>query len=179
MHLFDIFNISIHAPLRERLRVLLSLNWKVAFQSTLPCGSDVALYKQNLRNAISIHAPLRERRAADEDHCQTRRISIHAPLRERPFIIKLAKIRKNISIHAPLRERRCQRGDFSNVSRISIHAPLRERHNLPLCSCLPLRFQSTLPCGSDTSLPELRQWLLKFQSTLPCGSDMMLKCILL
>ena len=32
---------------------------------------------------------------------------------------------------------------------ISIHAPSRERHNLPLCFCLRLQFQSTLPRGSD------------------------------
>ena len=36
--------ISIHAPLRERLRMTLALLLGLIFQSTLPCGSDLDIY---------------------------------------------------------------------------------------------------------------------------------------
>ena len=53
--------ISIHAPLRERLLlIILPLN-NLIFQSTLPCGSDFLVLWTISKRGISIHAPLRER----------------------------------------------------------------------------------------------------------------------
>ena len=57
------------------------------------------------------------------------------------------------------------------MQRISIHAPLRERPRFETQSSRPMQFQSTLPCGSDTSALYMRSGLPVFQSTLPCGSD--------
>ena len=78
------------------------------------------------------------------------------------------------------------------VLNISIHAPLRERLLNSSVRKRVLRFQSTLPCGSDqqvvasqidaahfnprslagaTEEKSYSRFLGKFQSTLPCGSD--------
>ena len=97
-----------------------------------------------------------------------------------------------ISIHAPSRERRAdEQGRFVDVI-ISIHAPSRERQNLCKIYGRTIRFQSTLPRGSDsiiirlavlrsdfnprslagaTADPENPAAWLQFQSTLPRGSD--------
>ncbi len=76
---------------------------------------------------------------------------------------------------------------------ISIHAPSRERHLASNIVAFSIKFQSTLPCGSDAMYknfnppPKIFQSSTKnisihhqkyfnpppkiFQSTLPCGSD--------
>ena len=84
-----------------------------------------------------------------------------------------------------------QRIRFQSVC-ISIHAPLRERPAASAISAIVGRFQSTLPCGSDSPSSLASPRLLDFnprslagateiqaeakeaktfQSTLPCGSD--------
>ena len=78
------FSISIHAPLRERRKLV----------ATSP---DFV--------KISIHAPLRERRASALASSYNVGISIHAPLRERRASALSANYNLGISIHAPLRER--------------------------------------------------------------------------
>ena len=98
-------------------------------------------------------------------------ISIHAPLRERPKYPKApykccdfnprslagatgfrhaAAAQAEISIHAPLRERPQRYHAFTKSFSISIHAPLRERLVKTAAKALTTRFQSTLPCGSDS-----------------------------
>ena len=57
----------------------------IAFQSTLPYGSDNCCKKMQQLKKISIHAPLRERRYAALSTKHMLEISIHAPLRERPW----------------------------------------------------------------------------------------------
>ena len=58
----DIFKaISIHAPSRERPRLMIGLYAACIFQSTLPHGSDAHIWKLSNYNPISIHAPSRER----------------------------------------------------------------------------------------------------------------------
>ena len=80
----QLHQISIHAPLRERLKLWLSFIRFMIFQSTLPCGSDAAVAKSLAScKPISIHAPLRERRFEQLELVKTNAISIHAPLRER------------------------------------------------------------------------------------------------
>ena len=58
---FAFLGISIHAPLRERLKQDIANSIQQTFQSTLPCGSDDIKVDLLARRKISIHAPLRER----------------------------------------------------------------------------------------------------------------------
>ena len=61
-HVFHLlFNISIHAPLRERPACPIWQGFAAGFQSTLPCGSDRQAVGDGCVLCISIHAPLRER----------------------------------------------------------------------------------------------------------------------
>ena len=57
------------------------------------------------------------------------------------------------------------------IFNISIHAPLRERQKWSAFVLFKIKFQSTLPCGSDTVVLSASLRPLLFQSTLPCGSD--------
>ena len=122
--------ISIHAPLRERPRTSMLKKVRTGFQSTLPCGSDLATRYLSFRNlAISIHAPLRERHVLVTTTCMARKISIHAPLRERQnsgqrFFQSLG-FQSTLPCGSDLLEGR-QR---AVIGLISIHAPLRERHS--------------------------------------------------
>ena len=59
---------------------------------------------------------------------------------------------------------------------ISIHAPLRERRQVLFQRHPVTRFQSTLPCGSDTGQVAYAAAVVIFQSTLPCGSDILAPC---
>ena len=53
--------ISIHAPSRERPGQSLASGTTCGFQSTLPRGSDIAIFNILGQRKISIHAPSRER----------------------------------------------------------------------------------------------------------------------
>ena len=100
------------------------------FQSTLPCGSDaVPLHTLNAPR-ISIHAPLRERPNAEIARINADTISIHAPLRERLVMLVLVII---VLINF---NPRSLAGATVRTSTID--------HNYN-------KFQSTLPCGSDSS----------------------------
>ena len=54
---------------------------------------------------------------------------------------------------------------------ISIHAPSRERRWVTAATVAEVRFQSTLPRGSDTRCIVITCSYFLFQSTLPRGSD--------
>ena len=58
----------------------------------------------------------------------------------------------SISIHAPSRERPPDVPCTLRSVSISIHAPSRERPNFKMIFCFALKFQSTLPRGSDRFL---------------------------
>ena len=76
--------ISIHAPSRERPLFLDDTSVSITFQSTLPRGSDPALFKRSIIVLyISIHAPSRERLQSLMYIVLLKSISIHAPSRER------------------------------------------------------------------------------------------------
>ena len=122
----SIHRISIHAPSRERLVDKIFLSEILAFQSTLPCGSDT---QDSLDFAGSTYFNPRSLAGATEKGLyepRTKRfqstlpcgsdntsgqnlhgnhISIHAPLRERLVILVACLPSHGISIHAPLRER--------------------------------------------------------------------------
>ena len=97
---------------------------------------------------ISIHAPLRERQIRWQYFFQQKRFQSTLPYgSDRTSGCRASQA--TISIHAPLRERHNDRRRAYLEVVISIHAPLRER---PLRMNLPkesIRFQSTLPYGSD------------------------------
>ena len=140
--------ISIHAPLRERLKSRLILPSVLVFQSTLPCGSDKAVFDCDMAYEISIHAPLRERLLLLSRQIITLAFQSTLPCGSDEAKEKILKHRQ-ISIHAPLRERRLKKGSFEVIKKyfnprslagatlackaddkilaISIHAPLRER----------------------------------------------------
>ena len=119
--------ISIHAPLRERLEFSSVIFCSDKFQSTLPYGSDIRNFDTSkVTDIFQSTLPY----GSDS-------------------IIQNANNRITISIHAPLRERRQQTIDPNNVVVISIHAPLRERPLYILISMMLWIFQSTLPYGSD------------------------------
>ena len=127
---FNIEQISIHAPLRERpateeksySRFLdfnpRSLTGATAFYFVLPY----------LAKQISIHAPLRERPTLVSWLLYAADISIHAPLRERPYHSL------EMSHHARFQSTLPYGSDLTEIvaralsGKISIHAPLRERH---------------------------------------------------
>ena len=77
--------ISIHAPLRERLKLTVTTLLFLLFQSTLPYGSDPLMTLRSL-SALLFQSTLPY--GSDFAVCRvgfTSIISIHAPLRERPF----------------------------------------------------------------------------------------------
>ena len=150
MLLVSIVGISIHAPLRERPCAKNERRDYREFQSTLPYGSDV-----QDKGWIPIYA----------------KISIHAPLRERPFAGAAFVGSLEISIHAPLRERpqgfspSAGRRDFNPRSLTGATKVGDNKMDTML------KFQSTLPYGSDSSDKLSMRLSLRFQSTLPYGSD--------
>ena len=77
-------HISIHAPSRERQRILDVAKPAEQFQSTLPRGSDLVQPPSFCVISISIHAPSRERLLFPANKVYLLTISIHAPSRERP-----------------------------------------------------------------------------------------------
>ena len=99
------------------------------FQSTLPYGSDEHLREPLGRRYYFNPRSLTGATTARYILKKTTGISIHAPLRERPAATYLGQFLFGISIHAPLRERLTQ----------SLLVPCR------------VKFQSTLPYGSDKS----------------------------
>ena len=163
--------ISIHAPLRGRRRHtavqhqpvyfnprplagatndLGFLAFLQKFQSTPPCGGDLA-------------------KVSSFNH---RSISIHAPLRGRPVSFSRSTALSMISIHAPLRGRHVVPDHLIDPGHISIHAPLRGRLAGASANWLVGIFQSTPPCGGDPRRRDLSPLPLGiFQSTPPCGGD--------
>ncbi len=119
-----------------------------AFQSTLPCGSDSNLLAFALRHAISIHAPLRER-----------------PVKSTLFTYPLYFNPRSLAGATGFRT------VVQKLFDISIHAPLRERQQLPKMLVLCLHFNPRSLAGATLiSLPS--RSAMRFQSTLPCGSDL-------
>ena len=120
--------ISIHAPSRERPYVAKKYISGKQFQSTLPRGSDDSRGIAIVQLAISIHAPSRERRA---DAASNSAKAQHFNPRSLAGATDAASF-------------------CSSQSAISIHAPSRERQSARYVAKYSLKFQSTLPRGSDS-----------------------------
>ena len=142
------------------------------FQSTLPHGSDMLMFSKSKMAMISIHAPSRERQFDTVHGHLDVLISIHAPSRERPCFANSPTGHYFHFNPRSLTGATKIAGNNGTVSIISIHAPSRERLVANSIVGLKLmRFQSTLPHGSDSVLREQVPALWLFQSTLPHGSD--------
>ena len=142
--------ISIHAPSRERPRLMIGLYAVSIFQSTLPRGSDA-------RNTAckSTCSNFNPRSLAGAT----------AVISSSIFSLKFQSTLPRGSDVKQLLESRVQQ-------LISIHAPSRERLLLPCFFMIILIFQSTLPRGSDAGYNLFQSPTLEFQSTLPRGSDL-------
>ena len=147
---FTLYDISIHAPSRERLVIFLVMVMLLSrFQSTLPHGSDSAIIDtKRLEAKISIHAPSRERLCSEPRFLAFRAISIHAPSRERllikPIIQPCSVFQSTLPHGSDFKQQtlrhkepnfnprsltgataRCWQAEAD--TEISIHAPSRER----------------------------------------------------
>ena len=165
--------ISIHAPSRERLDLAAHCCCEKLFQSTLPRGSDCSCYPGGRRtfyfNPRSLAgATFKKRqnflplpfqstlpRGSDYESCRSASTRVNFNPRSLAgatlFVDEQYKMRM-ISIHAPSRERRLYYVSFRLSILISIHAPSRERPFQPALDFCFLRFQSTLPRGSDFTI---------------------------
>ena len=89
----QLFFISIHAPLRERLSYRCSMpSSRVNFNPRSLTGATIRNTSLYSSHPISIHAPLRERHKANDWAIRCVHISIHAPLRERRMVTILLEL---------------------------------------------------------------------------------------
>ena len=108
-----------------------------------------------LRTQISIHAPSRERpRIRTYNTKETAFQSTLPRGSDLMLIVKLKSVRL-ISIHAPSRERPKKQAALQRANWISIHAPSRERRLDDKDVNVKIKFQSTLPRGSDLRTKDL------------------------
>ncbi len=142
------------------------------FQSTLPRGSDV-IFNTMIKCIlyISIHAPSRERPSYALALLLRGLISIHAPSRERRYIA--SNIGAGIKYFNPrsLTGATERQNGAPCVIYISIHAPSRERRKSKTCVLNNCYFNPRSLTGATTTAIVRISALLRFQSTLPYGSD--------
>ena len=120
------FGVSIHAPVRMRLKI--------------------KSHKKPLLK-VSIHAPVRMRHN-DIMLSSLFFVSIHAPVRMRPGL-RHSRICAVVSIHAPVRMRRDCLILYDDYYIVSIHAPVRMRLMTPQVHHENPLFQFTHPWGCD------------------------------
>ena len=145
--LWDVL-ISIHAPLRERPSCASFRSRSTAFQSTLPCRSDLrrdVLSARYWKFQSTLPCGSDQPSLADQTYAD---ISIHAPLRERLSNFLSYRDLSGISIHAPLRERQKRPYHSSRKRKISIHAPLRERQVSKRHNCIDEDFNPRSLAGA-------------------------------
>ena len=165
--------ISIHAPSRERLSLIYAPGLLLAFQSTLPHGSDFNKSRYNIMyNDISIHAPSRERRYLTANQRAAFEFQSTLPHGSDYIIGNDRRRAYMISIHAPSRERPKFLGVWPesviNFNPRSLTGATR------YCSPLmfaPLYFNPRSLTGATLSSASLLT-RFAFQSTLPHGSDL-------
>ena len=145
-------HISIHAPLRERPPFTQHFSAGTRFQSTLPCGSDHILALPQIIARFQSTLP------CGSDHILALP-QIIARFQSTLPCGSDAGPPRSASRHFYFNPRSLAGATCFQIFNlvfdisISIHAPLRERLLAPRILKLILRFQSTLPCGSD---PERR-----------------------
>ena len=141
--------ISIHAPLRERLHALSSIVLMVYFNPRSLTGATGRTHK-NPRCHVLFQSTLPY--GSDGQQCRRKHRCYHFNPRSLTGATeKYADIRQRMAI--------------------SIHAPLRERLEAVQGLIDTIKFQSTLPYGSDYVPESDFRFAVGFQSTLPYGSD--------
>ena len=143
------YAISIHAPSRERLTI--SSLGRAASSNFNPrslTGATLALVKQNLANAHFNPRSLTGATQMSKGSLYVERISIHAPSRERRRLRSPYSPQQNFNPRSLTGATGKERKSQVNTN-ISIHAPSRERLWRTSTGVSKLRFQSTLPHGSD------------------------------
>ena len=140
--------ISIHAPLRERPWITVLASAPLNFNPRSLTGATKGLFLVSADAKISIHAPLRERRSISQLR-QELQTAFQSTL---PYGSDYKIVDKKYVID------------------ISIHAPLRERRSLFFKNNSNVNFNPRSLTGATSGFKSLDDGL-KFQSTLPYGSD--------
>ena len=123
----SIHRISIHAPSRERLVDKIFLSEILAFQSTLPCGSDVIF-----SSLIVCPAPFQSTLPCGSDQMSNFGCLVPSlfqstlPCGSDPWVIAKFSTNSNFNPRS-LAGATSTTNNTSNTTSISIHAPLRER----------------------------------------------------
>ena len=123
--------VSIHAPAKVRLSVVLPLTVLAQFQSTHPQRCDTFTV-----------TPLYEVFVFQSTHpqrCDTKistlqnpfPVSIHAPAKVRLFVAPFGRHSEIVSIHAPAKVRLKYVAKIHDAFGVSIHAPAKVRHHRP------------------------------------------------
>ena len=121
------FIISIHAPMRGRLPVLILGASGSDFNPRPHAGATAYMVEIEGAPSISIHAPMRGRQN-----------------------LKAARIKlAQISIHAPMRGRLCGFGDRQVVANFNPRPHAGATFSLFAVHVIRNGFQSTPPCGGD------------------------------
>ena len=205
--------ISIHAPLRGRHLKEKDKIEAAIFQSTPPCGGDYtehglsamgpdfnprplagatyAVVGQFFVNLISIHAPLRGRQPFERDLIGQMYFNPR-PLAGATHPGFSGAPGRNHFNPRPLAGATSFHVAVALSVKISIHAPLRGRRPAGIFIMTPFEFQSTPPCGGDSTnrlYTSRRKYFnprplagatnifhalirgFRFQSTPPCGGD--------
>ena len=194
--LFTKTSISIHAPSRERHKILNASYNRLKFQSTLPHGSDpsspsarpgfryfnprsltgatIILFCSCAKQEISIHAPSRERLTALIKYIHSIKFQSTLPHGSDP---SSPSARPGFRYFNPRSLTGATIILFCSCAKqeISIHAPSRERLTALIKYIHSIKFQSTLPHGSDLMQQVNSGLCWQFQSTLPHGSDLLSK----
>ena len=120
------------------------------FQSTLPRGSDYLTEAFNIKGILfQSTLPRGSDPVPITFAALSMGISIHAPSRERPRLSLPALLLGNFNPRSLAGATTWYNAAKTLAFGISIHAPSRERQVLQEADKLSLKFQSTLPRGSD------------------------------
>ena len=170
------FRISIHVPLRERTHCYTPIAIQLTFQSTLPCGSDIAFACSCIAGKISIHAPLRERQKRHYE--LARRVNFNPRSLTGATFFVLAGFLLTFDFNS-----RSLTG--ATEHQFAPKIPIQFQFTLPHGSdfgdvqtiIFSIKFQFTLPHGSDFKIFEPWHGMIAFQFTLPHGSDPCGQCL--
>ena len=145
--------ISIHAPRRERPMIFgIPGLFQLDFNPRSPEGATVFEVEGLQRPVISIHAPRRERPACPWGECDVIEFQSTLPGGSDRHVTVEAEI-GGISIHAPRRERRTRDTFTGTTSHFNPRSPEGATAMTITAAMTLYRFQSTLPGGSDSTIP--------------------------
>ena len=144
-----VLEISIHAPLRGRPCGTSAQSWTAQFQSTPPCGGDVISRRKLVKATDFNPRPLAGATIYNGTYSGKLVISIHAPLRGRQRVCFNPQGANPYFNPRPLAGATPKTKPLILATVISIHAPLRGRPPVNKMPSYQAIFQSTPPCGGD------------------------------